>query len=114
MHAYPGVLWIGSNMELHLDPALKPHVEVEAEMLLLTRVIADLNRFFSDPWWSHVWTLQEYRLCSRTTFQCGSFSLDRLVLESVLAVWYGHTEFLSPWQFVKKESQESSPTSKLA
>src|SRR5690242_5751014 len=82
---------MGGDSDLHLDPALTPHVEIEAETFLSTRVVAGLQRFFCDPWWSRVWTLQEYVLSRHTTFQCGPFLLDGQVLRNACYVWYRHT-----------------------
>lgn len=82
---------MGGDSDLHLNPALTPHVEIEDESLLSTRVVAGMERFFCAPWWSRVWTLQEYVLSRQTTFQCGPFLLDGQVLQNACNVWYRHT-----------------------
>jgi hypothetical protein len=47
-----------------------------------------LEKFFRRPWWSRVWTLQEFILSKQVIFYCGSSILTRRTLASGLfATW---------------------------
>src|ERR1700760_3685769 len=47
-----------------------------------------LEKFFARPWWTRVWTLQEFILSKEVVFNCGSKKLSRKGLDSALfAVW---------------------------
>jgi hypothetical protein len=47
-----------------------------------------VQTFFFRPWWTRVWTLQEFILSKEVVFYCGSKHLSRKVLDSSLfAIW---------------------------
>jgi hypothetical protein len=47
-----------------------------------------LEKFFARPWWTRVWTLQEFILSKEVVFDIGSKTLSRKVLDSALfAMW---------------------------
>jgi Heterokaryon incompatibility protein (HET) len=56
---------------------------------------AALEKFFLHPWFTRVWTLQEFILSRDVAFYCGSKTLSRKVLDSaVFGVWqwFNHKE----------------------
>lgn len=81
---------MASDDKLHLDPSLTPHVEIDSKNMLSAELMTGLGAFFGDPWWSRVWTLQEYVLSRRLTFQCGPHLLDGQVLRLASDAWIGH------------------------
>ncbi|KAH6512285.1 hypothetical protein HBI81_231520 [Parastagonospora nodorum] len=67
MHADP---------KLHFDPFLDPHIEIQG-MGLQSDILRDhLISFFSLPWFTRVWTIQEYVLAQQITIQCGALSIN--------------------------------------
>jgi Heterokaryon incompatibility protein (HET) len=49
---------------------------------------AALEKLFTRPWWTRVWTLQEFILSKEAVFYCGTKTLSRKVLDSSLfAMW---------------------------
>jgi hypothetical protein len=66
---------------------------------------AYLERFFSFPWWSRVWTVQEYALARTVIFQSGKHVLHGISLEKGLRIIFGRpscdTSYDSPSQSVE-------------
>lgn len=81
-----------SDEGLHLDPALQPFVEVENENFSSTSIISGLFALFENPWWSRIWTLQEWVLSRRLIIQHGQFSIDVGSIPQVSNNWRLHWE----------------------
>lgn len=69
---------LAEDPSVHYDPSLEPHVTVSCpeDDSKLLHAGFDLVRnsilaFFNAPWWTRVWTVQEYALARRVVFQCG-------------------------------------------
>lgn len=67
MHADP---------KLHFDPYLDPHIEIQGMDLGSVLLRDHLITFFSLPWFTRVWTIQEYVLARQITVQCGTHSIN--------------------------------------
>ncbi|KAF9696142.1 hypothetical protein EKO04_005792 [Ascochyta lentis] len=81
---------LGSDEDLHICPPLMPCVEVEGRDLLSSEITAGLKSFFSSPWWSRVWTVQEWILSRNATFQHGLFLLEGRIVQKVVKHWKNH------------------------
>ncbi|KPM43951.1 hypothetical protein AK830_g2591 [Neonectria ditissima] len=68
------------NSELHYEPSLTPHITVNG-LTGTSEVLRDsLIAFFAAPWWTRVWTVQEYALAEQVVFQCGSRQIDAKIV----------------------------------
>ena len=65
---------IAENKQLHIDPAHEECVEVNGLTLYSTELRKNVFMLLNAPWWSRVWTVQEYVLARRVFFRCGSFT----------------------------------------
>lgn len=68
--------FVGNNPDLHWNSSVERSVyscgfDIQSQSLL-----DSIIRFFSCPWWTRVWTVQEYILAQRVEFMCGSHTLD--------------------------------------
>lgn len=47
-----------------------------------------LEKFFARPWWTRVWTVQEFILSKHVVFCCGPLEMSRsLFQEAIVAIW---------------------------
>ncbi|KAI6753909.1 hypothetical protein HG530_013085 [Fusarium avenaceum] len=60
-----------ANPDLHYEPSISPHLTVRGfdarDEALRDSIIA----LFATPWWTRVWTVQEFILAQDVRFQCG-------------------------------------------
>lgn len=72
-------------------------------ILLKSRKWEPLIRFFNLPWWSRVWTLQEFILAQKLKLYWGNRSIDREELRvAVNAIWpYKPFERLMHWETLR-------------
>jgi len=77
------IVAMAEDNALHLDPSLEPHVASHGMIASTQKLQSHMVEFYSLPWWSRVWTVQEYCLASDAIFQCG----DRIVTNRVLRDW---------------------------
>jgi hypothetical protein len=65
-----------ADPELHYEPSLSPHLTVRGfdarDEALRDSIIA----LFATPWWTRVWTVQEFILAREVRFQCGQRVID--------------------------------------
>ncbi|KAF3005174.1 hypothetical protein E8E13_010644 [Curvularia kusanoi] len=78
--------------EHHHDPDATSSL-LRAAGLDLTPEIAKtyLREFFSLPWWSRVWTVQEFALARKAVFQSGNQLLSSISLADMLDIFLDHT-----------------------
>ena len=62
---------MGENAKLHCDQNLEPSLEINGKGLESDEIQGYLIRFFQLPWWTRLWTVQEYVLAKNVVFQCG-------------------------------------------
>ncbi|KAH6615333.1 heterokaryon incompatibility protein-domain-containing protein [Boeremia exigua] len=76
---------LGSDETLHFIPGLGPYAEVEGKSILSPAVLDAVELFFRDPWWSRVWTVQEWLKSQHAVFQHGHRQIDnRAVRRAIL------------------------------
>lgn len=81
---------LGSDESLHLDPEMGVHAEVEGKHILSPEIIAGCQALFDNPWWSRIWTVQEWILSRHAVFQYGHHLVDNLVVQKSYANWKLH------------------------
>lgn len=69
------------NPDLHYEPSLSPHLSVRGldarDEALRDSIIA----LFATPWWTRVWTVQEFILAQEVRFQCGQRLMSCNILQ---------------------------------
>ncbi|KAF2811279.1 uncharacterized protein BDZ99DRAFT_519929 [Mytilinidion resinicola] len=68
-------LW-GNNGDLHLDSSIGPSVKVNGMELSSPELRGNIARFFCQPWWGRLWTVQEFILAKKIFFQSGRCTLS--------------------------------------
>lgn len=77
---------VGSDKSLHFDTSLVAYgVTFESEHLQ-----ASLLNFFYLPWWTRIWTAQEWGLARRAVFLCGQNRLDGITLQNFARNSFAH------------------------
>ncbi|KAF2848775.1 HET-domain-containing protein [Plenodomus tracheiphilus IPT5] len=68
----------GQNPDLHYSPVLHPHVTVGNDYATThsPSLRNAIIRFFSLPWWTRTWTVQEFVLAQAIIFQLGPHTLS--------------------------------------
>ncbi|CAM1506069.1 Fc.00g057100.m01.CDS01 [Cosmosporella sp. VM-42] len=62
--------------EAHYEPSLYPHIIVDGLDAQSETLRDSVIAFFAAPWWTRVWTVQEFVLARRVVFQCGQRCID--------------------------------------
>ncbi|KAH7126527.1 heterokaryon incompatibility protein-domain-containing protein [Dactylonectria estremocensis] len=65
-----------AQCEYHFSPSMTPRLEVGGHDASSTIMRENLIRFFESQWFRRVWTVQEYVLAKRATFQYGSTVIE--------------------------------------
>ena len=81
---------IAQNPDLHLDPSLEPHFELEGLDLRSEIIQEQLIVFFTQPWWTRVWTVQEYVLAREIKFQCERHRFSSATLRDFVLNTFAH------------------------
>ncbi|RSL86579.1 hypothetical protein CEP52_015787 [Fusarium oligoseptatum] len=68
------------DSELHYEPSLSPHISVNGLTASSESLRDSLISFFAAPWWTRVWTVQEYALAAKVIFQCGNRKMEGSVV----------------------------------
>ncbi|KAH9240589.1 hypothetical protein K456DRAFT_31627 [Colletotrichum gloeosporioides 23] len=55
--------------DAHLNPTLEPHLHINGQNISTPYVERNLTKFFSAEWFFRVWTVQEFVLAERFSFQ---------------------------------------------
>ncbi|KAF4960743.1 hypothetical protein FSARC_10372 [Fusarium sarcochroum] len=79
-----------SDPGLHFDPSLSPHTTVLG-LNIADKVVQDsLIGFFAAPWWTRLWTVQEFLLAQEVRFQCGQRLINAKVVQHSCKTWIAH------------------------
>ncbi|RDA84293.1 hypothetical protein CP532_3339 [Ophiocordyceps camponoti-leonardi (nom. inval.)] len=70
-----------AHPDWHYEPSMQPHLTLSSGLdahseTLRNSVIA----IFAAPWWTRVWTVQEFVLSGRVVFRCGDEEMDEATL----------------------------------
>jgi hypothetical protein len=84
---------IGEAKDLHFTKFLSPHMAVHGLDLYSTKLQDALIYFFTLPWWTRVWTVQEYVLAQKATFQCGDAVLDSCLAREASRNFFNHERY---------------------
>ena len=86
-----------ANPEAHYEPMLEPHNKVidpfgnRRTFDARSQELRDsLVRIFAAPWWTRVWTVQEFALAQSVVFRCGSSILSGKTLMGAFYSLYTH------------------------
>ncbi|KAF9696939.1 hypothetical protein EKO04_004716 [Ascochyta lentis] len=102
----------GSRRSLHWSPSLQPHVVAQG-MDTGSKVLQGyIHEFLSTPWWSRLWTVQEYCLARHVIFQHGDRIIDNAVLERCVDNYYYHREVCCKNSEPFTDPQSSNPLEK--
>ncbi|KAM0266213.1 hypothetical protein ACHAPA_007215 [Fusarium lateritium] len=78
------------NPDVHFEPSLSPHLKVKgfdaSDKVLQDSIIG----LFAAPWWTRVWTVQEFVLARKVIFQCGDRLIDAKVVHECCRSWIDH------------------------
>ena len=66
---------------LHYNPSLEPHVMSHGMNANSIELQSYILKLFSSSWWSRLWTVQEYCLATTVMFQCGTRTINSILLE---------------------------------
>lgn len=69
---------VATHPEAHYQPHLEPHITVHDDLTALSPKVQDsIIAFFAVPWWTRVWTVQEFILASdKVLFRCGDLQIE--------------------------------------
>jgi hypothetical protein len=81
-----------ADPNLHFWTKLEPHVTIQGISWSSHNLQDALCTFFSLPWFSRTWTVQEYALAHEVVFRCGRRLLDRKDLRLFCKSWLAHAE----------------------
>lgn len=81
---------LGTDSKLHPIPSSMPPFRLGGVTLDAKFLQAALIRFFTLPWWSRVWTVQEFVLARHGTLQCGEDVLDAGVAKQAVRNFFDH------------------------
>ncbi|KAG8670443.1 hypothetical protein FPOAC1_009857 [Fusarium poae] len=87
------------NPEIHFDPSLSPHLTVDSSYRALFGLTAShpilqssIVEFFGTPWFTRVWTVQEFLLAKKVIFRCGKRLIDAEVVTKCCRSWIDHSK----------------------
>ncbi|KAH8780991.1 heterokaryon incompatibility protein-domain-containing protein [Diaporthe sp. PMI_573] len=78
------------NRDVHFDPEQSLHHEVDGMNATSEPLSQALETFFSFPWWTRMWIVQEYCLAQRLFFQIGNKRLLGNVCASAVQHFFEH------------------------
>lgn len=79
-----------NDPELHFDPSLLPHLTVRGLNTGDEALRDSLIGFFAAPWWTRVWTVQEFLLAQEVRFQCGNRLINAGIVQKSCQTWINH------------------------
>lgn len=80
------------DTRIHFDPSLSPHLTVQGLNASYKRLRDSLVAFFAAPWWTRVWTAQEFLLARKVIFRCGDRLIDAAILQKTCRAWINHED----------------------
>ncbi|KAJ4015519.1 hypothetical protein NW752_006979 [Fusarium irregulare] len=78
------------DTRIHFDPSLSPHLTVQGLNASDERLRDSLVAFFAAPWWTRVWTVQEFLLARKVIFRCGDRLIDAATVQKTCRAWIDH------------------------
>ncbi|KAL9574056.1 hypothetical protein ACKAV7_001832 [Fusarium commune] len=75
---------------IHFDPSISPHLTVRGLNASDKPLQDSLIAFFAAPWWTRVWTVQEFLLAQKVIFQCGDRLIDAAIIRKACRSWIDH------------------------
>ena len=78
--AFDFIQLITGRKNIHLEPLMRKHLTLNGADLSDRKLREDLISFFAQPWWSRLWTVQEFVLAKSVTFQSGHRTLSEAQL----------------------------------
>ena len=85
--AFDFIQLLTGRKNIHLEPLIRKHLTLNGADLTDRKLREDLISFFAQPWWSRMWTVQEFVLAKSVTFQSGHRTLSEaqlLLLHKIL------------------------------
>lgn len=70
-----------ANPDHHYEPSLSPHLSVRGFDARDEDLRDSIIALFATPWWTRVWTVQEFILAQEVRFQCGQRVIDCKTLQ---------------------------------
>ncbi|KAF3769919.1 hypothetical protein M406DRAFT_335698 [Cryphonectria parasitica EP155] len=101
--AYHTVVWLGpstpdtrgATTAMHLIAAWRhgaaPHEQAAARDAITSDQWRALSRWMLRPWWTRVWTLQEFLLPERLVFHCGPESVTKATWSQAVGMLYDYS-----------------------
>ncbi|KAJ3545871.1 hypothetical protein NM208_g2285 [Fusarium decemcellulare] len=75
---------------IHFDPSISPYLTVQGLNASDKRLQDSLISFFAAPWWTRVWTVQEFLLARKVIFRCGDRLIDAATVRKTCRSWIDH------------------------
>ncbi|KAF5540187.1 heterokaryon incompatibility (het-6OR allele) [Fusarium phyllophilum] len=75
---------------MHFDPSISPHLTVQGLSASDKPLQDSLIAFFAAPWWTRVWTVQEFLLAQKVVFRCGDRLIDSMTVRKTCRAWIDH------------------------
>ncbi|VTT72411.1 unnamed protein product [Fusarium fujikuroi] len=75
---------------IHFDPSISPHLTVQGFNASDKPLQDSIISFFAAPWWTRVWTVQEFLLAKKVIFRCGDRLIDSVIVRKVCRAWIDH------------------------
>ncbi|KAJ4253411.1 hypothetical protein NW762_010569 [Fusarium torreyae] len=78
------------DITIHFDPSISPHLTVRGFNASDKPLQDSLIGFFAAPWWTRVWTVQEFLLAQKVIFRCGDRLIDAATVRKTCRSWIDH------------------------
>ncbi|KAF4337924.1 heterokaryon incompatibility (het-6OR allele) [Fusarium beomiforme] len=78
------------DITIHFDPSISPHLTVQGLNASDKPLQDSLIAFFAAPWWTRVWTVQEFLLARKVIFRCGDRLIDATTVRKTCRSWIDH------------------------
>ncbi|KAF5633876.1 heterokaryon incompatibility (het-6OR allele) [Fusarium tjaetaba] len=75
---------------MHFDPSISPHLTVQGLSARDKPLQDSIIGFFAAPWWTRVWTVQEFLLARKVIFRCGNRLIDSDIVRKACRAWIDH------------------------
>ncbi|KAG5793099.1 hypothetical protein H9Q69_007837 [Fusarium xylarioides] len=78
------------DTSIHFDPSISPHLMVQGLNASDKPLQDSIIGFFAAPWWTRVWTVQEFLLAQKVVFRCGDRLIDAATVRKACRSWIDH------------------------
>ncbi|KAG5818431.1 hypothetical protein H9Q74_007407 [Fusarium xylarioides] len=78
------------DTSIHFDPSISPHLMVQGLNASDKPLQDSIIGFFAAPWWTRVWTVQEFLLAQKVVFRCGDRLIDAATVRKACRSWINH------------------------